>query len=106
MLIVGGLSGAGITTYFEEYRTTFISVTIAFLGTAFYLTYRRSGSPQSGRAAKIMLFNKVMLWTATVFVGVFLFFPQMTSQLFATGDDYSDFTDQMERTVLTIEGMT
>mgnify|MGYP007026207506 CR=1 FL=1 len=77
-------------------------VTFAFLGVAFYLTYRRRGAA-TARASKVMAFNKVMLWAVTVIVAVFLFFPQLTTNLFATSDE---FTANMERTVITVEGMT
>jgi hypothetical protein len=100
---VGGISGAGITTYFEEYRALILTVTFGFLGIAFYLTYRPSGMAASPRASKIMTFNKIMLWTATVAVAVFMFFPQAMSNVFATTDE---FTSDMDRTVMQIEGMT
>lgn len=72
-------------------------VTFGFLGLAFYLTYR------SRNRSRVMTFNKVMLWTVTVVAVVFLFFPQAVTGLFASGDK---FTADMDRTVITIEGMT
>ena len=83
-------------------------VTFGLLGSAFYLTYRpratsANGSASGTPASKIMTFNKVMLWGVTVIVVAFLFFPQAATSLLAT-DDF--VTADMERTVLSIEGMT
>jgi hypothetical protein len=91
-------------------------VTFGFLGVAFYLTYRpRRAKPMApdngsqsaptlvGPRANIMTFNKVMLWAVTVIAVVFLFFPQAFTS-FVTSDD--EFTAEMDRTVIRIEGMT
>lgn len=80
----------------EDYRPIFMVVTFAFLGLAFYLTYR------SRNRSGVMTFNKVMLWAVTVIAVVFLFSPQVTD-LFASADK---FTADMDRTVISIEGMT
>lgn len=89
-------------------------VTFGFLGMAFYLTYRprpaatrgdrggRAATPDARRST-IMAFNKLMLWAVTVVAVGFLFFPQAITGLFATGDE---FTADMDRTVIAIEGMT
>ncbi len=85
-------------------------VTFGFLGFAFYFTYRprrattvgNGGAPASRRSS-IMTFNKVMLWAVTVFAVVFLFFPQTMTDLLASPDE---FTSDMDRTVISIEGMT
>jgi heme/copper-type cytochrome/quinol oxidase subunit 2 len=105
VLLLGGISGAGITTILEDYRPTFMVVTFALLGSAFYLTYRprRTTSQRSTSAAKMMTFNKIMLWVVTAIVIVFLFFPHAVTNLFASGDQ---FTPNMQRTVIQIEGMT
>lgn len=100
----------------QDYRPIFMVVTFGFLGLAFYLTYRPrraaiAGNDKSGELAttsgrsrsNIMTLNKVMLWGVTVIAVVFLFFPQaFTSSSPADGE----FTADMDRTVLTVEGMT
>lgn len=87
----------------ESYRPIFMVVTFAFLGLAFYLTYRpRQGAAGNGRS-KIMTMNKIMLWCVTAIALFFLFCPQYLTRL-ASAD--GGFTDDMKRTVLTIEGMT
>ncbi|MDA1051333.1 MAG: hypothetical protein O3C40_12755 [Planctomycetota bacterium] len=91
-------------------------MTFAFLGLAFYLTYRPRRTPataadNSGQSAtitasprsNIMTFNRVLLWGVTVVAVVFLFFPQAFTS-FDTAND--EFTADMDRTVITIEGMT
>ncbi len=52
----------------------------------------------------MMTFNRIMLWTVTVIVIVFLFFPQTVTNLFASRDEP---TEDMQWTAITIEeGMT
>ncbi len=51
----------------------------------------------------MMIFNKLMLWTATVVAVIFLFFPQSFTNIVAADDG---FTADMDRTVLAVEGMT
>lgn len=100
----------------QEYRPIFIVATFGFLGLAFYLTYRprRISTKQSddgsqaatnpGRSrANIMALNKAILWAVTVIAVVFLFFPQVFAH-FAAADD--EFTADMDRTVIRIEGIT
>lgn len=115
LLILGGISGAGMTTLLQDYRPIFIFVTFGFLGAAFCLTYRprraagkvtESGTSPAARdqsRSKIMTMNKVMLWTVTLIAVVFLFFPQTVTNLFASNDE---ITADMNQTVISIEGMT
>jgi len=90
-------------------------VTFGFLGVAFYLTYRparvaarrhdnsnAAGSKRSRRST-LMTMNKVMLWVVTLLVIVFLFVPDRETGLFLSNDM---FTDDMDRCVINIEGMT
>ena len=92
-----------MTTFIEEYRAIFFVVTFALLAWAFYLTYRRRGSAADTPRSRIMTFNKVMLWAVTVVVVVFLFFPNTVTALL-TADN--EFTADMQRTVISVEGMT
>jgi hypothetical protein len=90
-------------------------VTFGFLGLAFYLTYRPGRSKTAnddssqaamslnGRRANIMTFNKAMLWAVTAIAVVFLFFPQTFTHFVAANDE---FTADMDRTVISIKGMT
>jgi len=94
-----------MTTFMEDYRPIFIILTFGFLGSAFYFTYRprRTSTSSRGGRAKMMAFNKIVLWAVTVIAIVFLFFPQALSGLFASDDQ---FTADMQQTVIHIEGMT
>ena len=93
----------------KDYRPIFLVATFGFLGSAFYLTYRPRPRAASGgevsRATitKVMAFNKIMLWAVTAIAIVFLFFPQAATKLFGSSDE---FTADMQRTVIQIEGMT
>jgi hypothetical protein len=102
-LILGGISGAGITTFLESYRPIFIAVTCLLLGFAFYLAYRpRRPNVTPGRA-RMILVNKIMLWVVAVTSVILLCFPQAIA-LPVDSDDA--FTSEMRRTVVQVEGMT
>ena len=121
VLLAVGVSGAGIATTLGEYRPYFMVVTFAFLGMAFYFTYRPrpvgadacqadccspAATVAEGSKSRfnMMTMNKVMLWAVTILAIAFLFFPKyFTGMIMAEG---SEFTDDMTRTVLTVEGMT
>ncbi len=129
-----GVSGAGMTRALETYRPYFMVVTFGFLGMAFYFTYRprravagqsNPSDPQPSQDAaqvlqtqsccapvsqtgkrrfNMMALNKAMLWAVTVMAVVFLFFPEYVTGLF--GADGREITADMQRTVLTVDGMT
>lgn len=115
LLLLVGVSGAGMAKTMNDYRPVFIVVTFGFLGAAFYTTYRpRAKSSDGGedccspaqdgrRRFNMMSLNKVMLWGITAMAVVFLFFPQYVTGLF--GSD-AVFTADMQRTVIKIDGMT
>ena len=86
-----------MTTFAEDYRPIFMAVTVGFLGWAFYVTYR------SNVRSKVMTFNKVMLWAVTGVAVVMLFFPTVVTDFVSPGDR---ITADMDRTVISIEGMT
>ena len=100
--MLGGISGAGMTAFVEQYRPLLVVATLGILAGAFYLTYRPRAAA-GGTAAKISRFNKVLLWSVTVVALVCLFFPQSVNRLFDSSDG---FTNDMDRIVITIEGMT
>ena len=116
ILIVFGISGASMLATIEEYRWLMMTVTFGFLGTAFYFTYR----PRKGQVAQedccdpaaaggrrrfsMMTMNKIMLWGVTAMAVVFLFFPQIVTEMLTPGG--GEFTADMDRTVLSVEGMT
>ena len=89
-----------MTAFLQEYRPIFMALTFAFLGIAFYVSYRPGRAPQRSR---IVTLNRFMLWAVTAVTIVFLFFPQAMTDSFATDDSFSP---NMQRTVISIEGMT
>ena len=116
LLLVFGVSGAGMIAAIEEYRPYMMVVTFSFLGMAFYFTYRPrraaagredccAPAANSGRRRfNMMTMNKVMLWAVTVLAIVFLFFPQFVTGMLASGA--GEFTADMDRTTVKIAHMT
>jgi copper chaperone CopZ len=123
LLLAVGVSGAGIASTLEAYRPLFIAVTFGFLAAAFYFTYRPRNStairdhdccttgklkdccsPATKGRVNMMTINRVMLWAVTVLAVAFLLFPSYVGALL--GGDGSQVTGNMNRTMLTIEGMT
>jgi len=115
LLLLMGVSGAGLTNTLQTYRPVFVVVTFGFLGSAFYLTYRprrTAGGDEDccaqpakgvGRRFNMMTLNKVMLWAVTVMAVVFLFFPQYVGSLFGSS---GEVTAEMHHTVINVTGMT
>ena len=125
VLLAVGVSGAGIAATLEEYRPYFMVITFGFLGAAFYYTYRPKKTTETGAghdccAAEpavaeaccapangrfnMMAMNKVMLWGVTVMAVVFLLFPSYVGAFL--GGDGKTVTDNMNRTIIKVEGMT
>lgn len=125
-LLAVGVSGAGIASAMEVYRPLFIVITFAFLGAAFYFTYRprkatacaadaccatkptdaeECCAPVRKRRFNLMAFNKVMLWVVTVLAITFLFFPSYVGRLVGSGAGPA-VTANMNQTVFRVEGMT
>jgi mercuric ion transport protein len=78
-----GLGALGIASVLAPYRSVFVAITLAFLGTSFYLVYRRpkgedcaSGAacPPAGGASRA---NKITLWILTALVLGILGFPSL-----------------------------
>ena len=117
LLLVFGVSGAGMIVTIEKYRTPMMVVTFGFLAMAFYFTYRPKKATAAGQEdccapAKdgpasrfnMMTMNKVMLWAVTAMAIVFLFFPQFVTGMFAP--DTGKFTADMNSTTVKIAHMT
>ena len=123
VLLVFGMSGAGIAAMLESYRPVFIVLTFGFLAAAFYFKYRprtsasngdhccaASGSscPTTSKSGLNMLpFNKIMLWAVAVLAVAFLLFPSYVGVLLAGRTDAENVGDDplIRQTVLSVEGM-
>ncbi|MEX2552680.1 MAG: mercuric transporter MerT family protein [Actinomycetota bacterium] len=132
LLLAVGVSGVGIAATLEAFRPLFIVVTFGFLAAAFYFTYRPRKArgdaghaccapeaskgaevaadccaPSGKRRFSIMAMNKIMLWVVTVLAVIFLLFPQYVGFLLGTaGGDGRTGTENMNRAVVKVEGMT
>lgn len=118
VLLAAGVSGAGIASTLESYRPLFIVVTFGFLAAAFYFTYRPTRktsdangstsddccSPDSATRFNMMALNKVMLWAVAVIAVVFLLTPSYIGVFL--GSNSPGVADNMQRSELTLEGMT
>ena len=99
-----------MTTILRDYRPILMVVTFGFLAFAFYLTYRprrtqaAAGEAAGAPAARIMTFNKIMLWAVTVMAVAFLFGGQYIFQ--PAAEPTAEITADMTQTVVQIEGMT
>ncbi len=90
-LIGFGISAAGVAGFFEAYRVHFLVLTALLLTAGFYFVYVWKPKCAPGEACavpnpKLQRFNKVMLWTATVFVLGFAAFPSYVGYLLGTPD--------------------
>lgn len=126
VLLLFGVSGAGIAGALESYRPVFIALTFGFLAAAFYFTYRPRRAASTGdccaaaqdccsptgtarpRPFNMLAFNKVMLWSVTVLAVTFLYFPSYMGLLLAGRSDGGAVTQGdplVHRTVIAVEGM-
>ncbi len=79
-----GAGSLGFAAAFEPYRPYLLVLTVAFLGTAFYLTYRKREVKCADGTCKVesaSTLNKVILWVAAIIATIFMFFPQILTLL-------------------------
>ncbi len=75
-----GAGSLGFAAAFEPYRPYLLTLTVVFLGAAFYFTYRkREVQCEDGtcRVEGAPTWQKVLLWVAAVLTLIFIFFPQL-----------------------------
>lgn len=77
-----GLSGVGALVKYERYRSLFTALTLALLAGAFYLTYRRTPSPECAPGSacpevpgRVQRVQRVVLWLTAVIAILVLTFP-------------------------------
>jgi copper chaperone CopZ len=120
VLLMFGVSGAGIAGALDAFRPWFIASTVVCLTTAFYFTYRprrlasaseaccAAPSLTSQRRLNMTMWNKVMLWGVTVLAVAFLFFPNYM-KFFLTGGGTGEpalNSPLVRTTTFSVEGMT
>ncbi len=83
--VVLGASGFAASAVFEKWRPVFLVVTVALLGLAWYLTYRKpKAACEAGSACStepVAKWNQVVLWLATAFVLIAAAFPTLSSAI-------------------------
>ena len=70
-----GISSIGIFSSLEKYRLLFMITTFAFIGMAFYLTYRKKKGTDACCEIKMDRIKKIALWVITVIAVGLLFSP-------------------------------
>lgn len=127
VLLLFGVSGAGMAGVLESYRPVFYTLTFGFLGAAFYFTYRPVRRASTGgdccatahdccspagmagpRRFNMLALNKVMLWGVTVLAVAFLYFPSYMGRILAGSSNAASVAQNdplVRRTVIAVEGM-
>lgn len=87
-----GASSASVGAFFAAWRIPLLMATIGLQGTAFYFVYRKPRCTPRGTCespnTQIRRFNRVMLWSTTVLIVAFTFFPEYINII--TDDSDSD----------------
>lgn len=79
-----GAGSLGFAAAFEPYRPYLLALTVLFLGTAFYFTYRKREIQCEGGTCKVESagkWHKPFLWFAATIAVIFMFFPQILTLL-------------------------
>lgn len=111
VLLALGVSGAwiGNLTTLEPYRPIFLTITLVFLGFAFYSIYRKPKTescavekPCASPGTKRMY--KAILWIITILIFWLLIFPYLVPYVFAGSQ--TDEKTPTEQVVLVVRNMT
>jgi len=79
-----GAGSLGFAAAFEPYRPYLLALTVLFLGTSFYFTYRKREVQCEGGTCKVESagkWHKTFLWFAATIAVIFMFFPQILTLL-------------------------
>lgn len=110
LLIVVGASAAGVAAFFDQVRPWFLGASVMLLAVGFYLNYFRRETCAEGDACatpsrKLQRTSRIMLWTATVGVVVFAFFPNYVGALIG-GEPAAADGAIVSQVTLAVDGMT
>ena len=109
MVLAGlGIGSVGVFSSLERYRLIFILVTFAFLGAAFYLTYRRKRTTDACcdiNTTKKVRIKKIVLWAITAVAVGLLLFPYVY-EAFNRLPTTVSLSEYQKRVVIRVEGMT
>ncbi len=130
LLLAAGASGAAVGAVFERYRPTFLSLSFALLGAAFYFAYRPRPKAAANAVAgqeshsccataresrgsiittkwTLQRFNRSMPWVLTLIALAFALFPNYLGLLSSNTDRNKLATrDGLDTVVIAIKGMT
>lgn len=100
-----GIGSIGAFSSLEKYRPIFMLVTFAFIGMAFYFTYRKKNGEDACCKTRTNRIKKIALWVITVVAVGLMLFPYFYGSF---GKSVSNVTmgDNMKNVVIEIEGMT
>ncbi|MCR4289398.1 MAG: mercuric transporter MerT family protein [Candidatus Scalindua sp.] len=107
ILVRLGMGSIGIFLSLEKYRPLFMIITFAFIGMAFYLTYRKKKGDDCCEIKQVKMdrIKKISLWViAAVAVGLMLF-PYVYGH-FGRSDSATPMSDDLQQVVIKVEGMT
>lgn len=113
VLIAFGASAVGVAGFFEAYRLYFIMSAVGLLAFGFYMIYFRKENCEPGSSCatpnrKLRIFSQAILWTATVLVGTFVFFPNYVGFMLGSPTQAATTVDTagLASAKFHIEGMT
>ena len=117
-LIAFGVSGAAVSAALEPWRPLLIGLTIALLGTAFYLSYRKPTAPETTDEStasccsmepgpsRMQKWNRLVLWIVAPLALAFVLFPSYASALISNSEPTEPIPESAQVETLRIEGMT
>jgi len=130
LLLTAGISGSAVGAVFERYRPTFLTLSFALLGAAFYFAYRprpkvaatavgaeesdsccaterESRGPIVATKCTLQRLNRSMLWVVTLIVLAFAFFPNYVGLLSSNVSPRNTLVtrDGFDTVAIAIEGM-
>lgn len=100
-----GIGSIGIFSSLEKYRSLFMFITFAFIGIAFYLSYRRKMDVDACCGFKRDRFKKIRLWAITAIAVGLLLFPYVYGA-FSKSPAEVPISDNLQQVVIEIKGMT
>jgi copper chaperone CopZ len=102
-----GMSGAGFIAPVAQYRPIFIGFTFAFIGVAYYFTYRRKKEVCCpGESPKRRRAQEITLWAVTVVAVGLAAFPYTWGHFGGGGTGKAILQDDLKIVTLKVEGMT
>ncbi len=102
-----GMGGAGFIAPVAKYRPIFIGFTFAFIGVAYYVTYRRKKKACCpGEKPKRRWAQEISLWAITALAVGLAAFPYAWGHLGDGGTEKAILQDNLKIITLNVEGMT